>query len=57
MSNISLWIGKSFLLLWQLMANTEQNNKPSFDRCLESPKNSDGGVVLMSYSMYHNKAL
>ena len=35
MSNIPTWIGKSFLLMWQLLANTEQNkqnNKPSLDR-------------------------
>lgn len=59
MSNISTWKGKSFLLMWQLLANTEQNNKPSLDQCpwQKVQRNSYGGVVLMSYSMYHKKAL
>ena len=62
MSNIPTWIGKSFLLMWQLLANTEQNkqnNKPLLDRCpcQKVQRNSYGGVVLMSYSMYHKKAL
>lgn len=59
MSNISTWIGRSFLLIWQLLTNTEQNNKPSLDRCpcQKAQRNSYGGVVLMSYSMYHKKAL
>jgi len=57
MSNISTWIGRSFLLMWQLLANTEQNNKPSPDRCLCQKVQRNSHREVVSHSMYHNKAL